>query len=91
MTACLAKTNNNETTKCLGTKLETSELRAITRLEGKSNFQGWLFDVEIFFEAGGLCQIVKGEKKKPLADPHEWIKKDGQAKKIIISTINKSI
>lgn len=60
------------------------EISSIQKLEDANTFAIWKFQVEILLKSYGLFELVKNETSKEVD-----LKKDAQAKKIIISSIAK--
>lgn len=67
----------------------------IDKLENMETFQVWNFQIKIFCKSSGLYEILIGELQLEVLttekEKNEWNKKDAQAQKLIITTIDKKV
>lgn len=66
---------------------ENYGISTIEKLKDCETYQLWKFQVTIFFKANGLYGIIDGSNEHPREK--DWEKRDAQAQKIIIQTVDK--
>lgn len=65
------------------------ELHQIEKLKGPENFQLWKFQVTILLKANDSYKTVTGPVPDPITEA--WTKKEAQAQKIIVLTLEKKV
>lgn len=69
-----------------------SEILRVTRLQDRSNWMLWKFQVKVLLNESDLLEVVNGTTAKPddqNAGFAAWNKKDKKAQKVIVTTIGK--
>lgn len=69
----------------------------IEKLKGRENWELWKFQATIILQAKGAFTVATGKYKKPtvtkpeeVEEETEWLKKDAEAKKLIITTVERA-
>lgn len=74
---------------------QVDDVLPIEKLSGANNFQEWKLLIEVAFQSAGLDEIVAGAVKledlSEYKNKEDFIRKDAQAKKTILATINKTV
>lgn len=67
----------------------TGALDVIEKLKDADGYSFWKFQIEVFFEAADLLDIVETEPKVVQLQSLEWKKKHAKVKRIIVSNLEK--